>query len=73
MCKTGKKIKKINFNKFIWLYWKMKKKKKKKYIYIYIYIFFFFFSFGGFPVAEMREKKKCVGKLGYCPSSNFGS
>ena len=26
MGKTGKKINKINFNKFIWLYWKMKKK-----------------------------------------------
>ena len=40
------KLEKINnFNKFIWLYWKMKKN---------IYIFFF----GGFPVARMRRKKK---------------
>ena len=42
MCKTGRKINKINFNKFIWLYWKMK--KNILYIYIYIYL-------GGFLVA----------------------
>ena len=46
MCKTRRKINKINFNKFIWLYWKIK---------IYIYIIYFFS--GGFPVARMREKK----------------
>ena len=33
---------KINFNKFIWFYWKMKKK----------------LFFGGFPVAGMSKKKK---------------
>ena len=33
---------KINFNKFIWLYWKMKKKK----------------FFGGFSVAGMRKKNE---------------
>ena len=43
MCKTGKKIIKINFNKFIWFYWKMKKKR----------IFYFFF---GFLVAGIRKK-----------------
>ena len=44
MCKIGKKIKKINFNKFIWLYY-------KKNVYIFL---------GGFPIAGMRinEKKK---------------
>ena len=63
MCKTGRKINKIIFNKFIWLYWKMKK------INIYIYIF------GGFPVARMRKKcvkkkkKRCRLLLGYCPFS----
>ena len=45
MCKTGRKINKINFNKFIWLYWKMKNENKNKNI---IYIFL-----GGFPVAGM--------------------
>ena len=49
MCKTGRKINKINFIKLIWLYWKMKKKKKNIYIYIYIYIIYIFF--GGFRVA----------------------
>ena len=43
MCKTGRKINKINLNKFIWLYWKMKKK----------YNIYFW---GGFPVAGMRKK-----------------
>ena len=59
MCKTGRKINKINFNKFIWFYWKMKKKKNIYiYIYIYIYIFFFFilFFFGWFSIS-WNEKK----------------
>ena len=60
MSKTGKK----KFNKFIWLYWKMKNKKNKK-------------NLGGFPVVGrekmIKKKKNCVGKLGYCPSSSFGS
>ena len=44
MCKTGKKIK-INFNKYIWFYRKMKKKK----------YFFRWFS------SSWNEKKKwCV-------------
>ena len=45
MCKTGRKINKIKFNKFIWLYWKMKKK----------YNIYFF---GGFLVARMKKKKE---------------
>ena len=49
MCKSGRKINKINFNKFIWLYW-------KNIIYIFL---------GGFLVAgmkkkiDMKKKKKC--------------
>ena len=62
MCKTGRKIYKINFNKFIWLYWKM----KKNIIYIFL---------GGFPVAGMR-KKKCVKKnlqeLGWATAQFLG-
>ena len=54
MCKNGRKINKINFNKFIWIYWKMN-------IYIYIYIYIYIIFFGGFPVAGMR-KKKCEKK-----------
>ena len=50
MCKIGRKINKINFNKFIWLYWKMKKKCN-------IYIF------GGFPVAGTMKKKNVAGRL----------
>ena len=45
MCKTGRKINKINFNKFIWLYWKMKK----------IYILYNFFC--GFPVVGTMKKQ----------------
>ena len=62
---------KINFNKFLWLYWKM------KYIYIYIYIyFFFFFFFGGFPIVEMKKKNVVKKKngfgnwMGYCPTES---
>ena len=52
MCKTGRKINKINFNKFIWLYW--------KYIYIYIYIYIIFFW--GFSSSWNNEKKKGMKK-----------
>ena len=41
MCKTGKKNNKINFNKFILFYWKMRKK---------IIIYFFH----GLPIGETK-------------------
>ena len=70
MFKTGKKIDKINFNKFTWYTGNRKKKKKKNiyiYIYIYIYIFFFFFlgSFSGSRNEKKIEvkKKKTVWQL----------
>ena len=42
--KLEEKINKINFNKFIWLYWKMKKKYNIYFI-------------GGFPVDGTMKKK----------------
>ena len=59
MYKTGRKINKINFNKFIWFYWKMKKKilvvfpvaeMKKK-------------------VMEKKKGRVAGSRLGYCPFS----
>ena len=67
MCKTGRKINKINFNKLIWLYWKM---ETNIYIYIYIYIIFFC----DFPVAGMKKKRlQKRNWMGYCPFSQFES
>ena len=60
--KLGKLEKnKINFNKFILLYWEM---KKKKIIYIYIYIYIYIVVF---PVAKMKKKSAGKHGMGYCP------
>ena len=51
MCKTGKKIKiKINFNKFILFYWKMKKNNN-------------IFLWSSSRWNKMMKKKNCRGNL----------
>ena len=70
-CKTEEKVKKINFYKFILVYWKMTKKNgyknfffffgvfqsssKMKKIIIYVYMFL-----GDFPTAKKNEMKKII-------------
>ena len=57
--KTEKKNDKINFNKFIWLYWKVKN--------IYMYIFGWFSNSWNEKKYMLKKKSAETKLLGYCP------